>query len=266
MNYLKLFLPATAMLLLVVASHAQTDRQANIHLVNGKKVLGAVVTSYDDQTLTISVDGDTEFVLRYDLIKKIRFRGNDKISDAWATKIAPPASLRLHTYYHELRSGTLFGEENIDVSLHTLNGYQFNQYLGTALGVGLNKYGNYLTMPVYGQVKGFLLDRKVSPFYFGDIGYGFAWRNRADDEMFEIANVKGGLYWQIGLGYQLNFAKSALTFSFGYSSQASEARYHYQGYSPYSRLSFPGNTIGNGVEIIEKRDLRRFSVSVGFLF
>jgi len=122
------------------------------------------------------------------------------------------------------------------------------------LGIGLNRYGNYTSLPLYATVKGYLFDRNISPFYFGDIGYGFAWRNNKELDGYDVDNVKGGLYWQLGAGYQLNYYKSSLVFTLGYSLQSSTADYTYQYWAV------------DGVEVSEKRIIRRISFTVGFLF
>jgi len=239
----------------VFNSYAQIDRKALIVLNNGNKIKGAVIESYNDKTLKATVDGYNEFIIRYDLIKRISFKGSGKIEKDFEDKIGTVPTIKTESFYHEIRGELLFGEENTSGGMQTINGYQFNRYLGTGLGLGLNKFGNYLTMPIYAQVKGYLYDKKVSPFYFGDIGYGFAWKTKNADDYFDVSNVNGGLYWQLGLGYQINFYNSAMTFSFGYINQDSTAEYTY--FRPWDI---------SDVEVTEDRVLRRFAVSVGFIF
>ena len=127
--------------------------------------------------------------------------------------------------------------------------------MGAGLGLGLNKFGNYLAVPIYATVKGYVFDKKVAPFYFADLGYGMAWNNHKNEEVFELDNVQGGLYWQLGIGYQINFYNSSFVLALGYVNQDSKADYIY--HRPWD--------IDN-VEITEKRLLRRFNFSVGFLF
>ena len=110
-------------------------------------------------------------------------------------------------------------------------------------------------MPIYANVKGYILDQQITPFYFGDIGYGFAWNTDKNEEVFELDNVTGGLYWQLGLGYQFNFYSNSLVLTLGYINQHSKADYVY--YRPWDI---------DDVEISEKRILRRLNFSIGFLF
>ncbi len=219
------------------------------------KIKGGIVRSFDDHKLEVDIHSTEPLLIRYDRIKRITFKKYGNISDDFEDKLDNPPALKINSFYHEVRGGLLFGDENVDVSLQSINGYQFNKYLGTALGAGLNKYGNYMTLPIYAAVKGYLYDRKVTPFYFGDIGYGFAWKTNKNDDVFEIDNVNGGFYWQLGLGYQVNFYNSALVFTLGYINQDSKVDYVY--YRPWDI---------DDVEVSERRILRRMAFSVGFLF
>lgn len=240
---------------LSINAHAQENQQVKIVLKNGIKINGGIIGSFDDKRLNVKIDTSNIIAVRYDHIRKIVFKGNSKAEIVSEELVALQPSLNIKSFYHEFRGGLLIGEENTSITVQTINGYQFNKYLGTGLGLGVSKYGNYITLPIYATVKGYLYDKKVSPFYYGDIGYGFAWQSNNNENVFEVDNVQGGLYWQLGLGYQINFYKSAMTFTLGYSNQYSKAEYTY----------FQGWDM-NSVKISEERILRRFALSVGFLF
>lgn len=246
------------LLLLVPLSiqvHAQINQRAKIVLKNGIIVNGGIVESFDDKFLKVSIDSSNIILIRYDHMKRIIFKGKVNTEGASEEILMLQPSLNIESFYHEFRGGLLIGEENTSFTVQTINGYQFSKYLGTGLGLGVNKYGNYITLPIYATVKGYLYDKKVSPFYYGDIGYGFAWQTNKNETTFGLDNVQGGLYWQLGLGYQINFHQSAMVFSLGYLNQTSTANYTY----------FRGWDISD-VEISERRILRRFAISIGFLF
>ncbi len=243
------------LLLSILNSNAQIDKQAKIVLKNGVKIKGGILESFDDSRLKVKIDDSNIILIRYEHIKKINFKRYGNVNSNFEDKLSNPPSLKTESFYHELRGGLLFGNDNTDVSLQTINGYQFNKYFGTGLGLGINKYGNSVTLPVYATVKGYLLDKKVSPFYFADLGYGFAWKTNKNETMFELDNVKGGYYWQLGMGYQVNFYNSSMVFTLGYINQDSRANYIY--YRPWDI---------DDVQISERRILRRFAFSVGFLF
>jgi hypothetical protein len=238
-----------------ITSYGQATNTVKIFLKNGAKVEGAIIGSFDENRLYFTVNGDDSIAMKYDYIRKIQFKGKGSAFRAFDEKIASNPSIKTDAFYHEFRTGLLFGEDQVSFAVHSMNGYQFNQYLGTGLGIGLNTFGDYLSMPIYATVKGYILDRKVSPFYFGDIGYGFAWHNNNNSDYYRVSNLKGGYYWQLGLGYQVNFFNSAFTMAIGYANQDSQADYDYN----------PGWWGGTGYEVSEKRLLRRVSLTVGFL-
>ena len=242
-------------MLLPLCVVAQTEQRAKILLTNGIKIKGGIVRSFDENMMEVAIDPTETLLIRYEHIRRISFKKYGNISSDFERNLNTVPTPKTNSFFHEIRAGLLFGEENVSGSINTINGYQFNQYLGTGLGVGVNKFGNYLTVPIYASVKGYLFDRKVTPFYFGDIGYGLAWASGNTDDIFEIDNVKGGLYWQLGLGYQFNFYNHSMVFTLGYVNQDSSAEYTY--FRPWD--------IDN-VEIKEDRILRRFLFSIGFLF
>jgi hypothetical protein len=237
-------------------SIAQENRETKIYLKNGVRIKGAILESTTNAAINVRIENQVDPVaIKYDHIKKIKFRGYGFLNEDIDKRIDSAPGLQINSFYHELRGGLLFGDENVDVSIHSLNGYQFNKYLGTGLGVGVNKFGNYVTLPIYATIKGYLMDRAVSPFYFGDIGYGFAWDTNKNKDFYIVEDVQGGLYWQLGVGYQFNFYKSALVLSLGYVNQQSSADY----------TTFGWWGVGD-IEVSEKRLLRRMSFSVGILF
>jgi hypothetical protein len=237
-----------------MAVHGQVNKEVKVKLKNGVKINGGIVKSFSGEFLELDVSGSENLILKFDHIRSISFRNYGHLRDNFSEKLKEPPTLKINSYYHELKAGLLFGEENVSGSINTINGYQFNKYIGTGLGVGLNKYGNSITLPIYAQAKGYLFDRKVTPFYFADIGYGFAWHTDDNDQIFQVEDMKGGLYWQAGLGYQINFYNTAMTFSLGYVNQRSSIDYYV-----YDHWSV------NPVEVSEHRIIRRIVFSVGFL-
>jgi hypothetical protein len=246
--FVLIFLSATSNL------HAQIDKEVKVKLKNGVKINGGIVKSLSDEFLELDVSGSDNIVIMFDHIRTISFKNYGHLRGNFSEKLKRPPKLKINTFYHELRGGLMFGEENVSGSIQTINGYKFTKYLGSGLGVGLNKFGNTVTLPIYAAAKGYLFDKKVTPFYFGDIGYGIAWHTNENNQMYQVEEIKGGLYWQVGLGYQINFYNSAMTFSLGYVNQKSSIDYF------VNEIWRPDR-----VEVSENRILRRIVFSVGFL-
>ncbi len=243
--------------------NAQDLQKAKITLINGTRIEGYVVESMHDKYIKIDVIDNDPLIINYHVIRKIRFyqgKNDSSINEPSSlTQFTP--GIKTKVFFHEVTGNLMFGQDNLDVALHTVNGYQYNRYLGAGIGLGIEHLQDYSAMPVYAQVKGYLFDRKVTPFYFGDIGYAFAWGNSQPNMNYENFKVHGGLYWQLGIGYQLNFPKGGMVFKFGYRNQSVKTQYSYL--NPW--YTFDSIT-SNSVEVQEDLVLRRFVLGIGFLF
>jgi hypothetical protein len=58
-------------------------------------------------------------------------------------------------------------------SFSVVNGYRFNRFIGTGLGVGVDAYREGVMTPVFVRATGYLFNAKFSPVYAVDAGYGF---------------------------------------------------------------------------------------------
>jgi hypothetical protein len=93
---------------------------------------------------------------------------------------------------------------------------------------------------------------RFTPLYFAGVGYGFAWNNSIDEFSNGEMRTTGGMHWQAGIGYRINFNKLAFTINLGYRNQRVKSEYTY--FRPWDI---------SDVEITEKRNLRRFVLSMG---
>ena len=108
-----------------------------------------------------------------------------------------------------------------------------------------------MPLPIYASVRGVLLKRKVSPYYFANLGASPAWGRPTDEFVTNLA-TRGGWMMQLGLGYQINLTNSALLFHLGYKSQQTQ-------------INYEQNWWGNDSFVEEKRLIRRVSVGIGFM-
>src|SRR5690606_27491883 len=117
------------------------------------------------------------------------------------------------------------------------------------------------SLPIYLQPRLYLKNGKVSIYYFTGIGYGPAWMNSENKNAYEKIDVKGGLTGHAGIGYQINFSKSALSFVLGYKLQ--KVTTHYEYFSPGYDVWFPSEPIKT-MDMEEKRLVRRVFLTVGY--
>lgn len=130
------------------------------------------------------------------------------------------ASAQIH-YQGEVSLGAALGagENGFNkLAFETVHGVRINPYLFCGVGVGLQDYVDTgegvsaLTIPVFANVKGYLLDRDVTPFLSVDLGYGIGAGN--------YFSGYGGFYASPTLGCQVKVCdRFGLNFGIGYQAQ-----------------------------------------------
>ena len=110
----------------------------------------------------------------------------------------------------------------VNMTVHTINGYRFHELYNAGLGVGLDRYGTTTSLPVYLSVRRDLFASRVTPMFNANVGYGWMWESDSYNEWEDFDNVKGGLYWELGAGLRINYKKTALIFNYAYKRQNSE--------------------------------------------
>ncbi len=186
------------------------------------------------------------------------------VQGIYARQIEGDSTGQKHKHYQEIRAGALFGEENTSLMIHGEYGIRLNRHFGAGVSTGMSRYGNIFTLPVYASFRGYLEEKAKTGFYcYGGIGYGFAWHKNEYEEIYNVEKVLGGMFLQGGFGYLVKLKKSnALTFSLGYVQQGSRTDYSYINSWPTFYLDFAPDS---KMEISEKRTIRRFNFSIGFL-
>lgn len=98
-------------------------------------------------------------------------------------------------------------------TLGIVNGYQWNRYLRTGVGLGIDVFDRVPFSPVFLRAGGNLFNGPASLLYYGEFGHSFSW---------EDTNQKGGLMYGIGTGIRFNSRGSAaFHITFGYRIQRS---------------------------------------------
>lgn len=83
--------------------------------------------------------------------------------------------------------------------IHHVMGYRFNRMLGVGLGIGIESNDFQRTrniVPVFAEVRGFFLPKKITPYYALKLGYGFALANQLNG----TSETKGGLHFSPEIG------------------------------------------------------------------
>ena len=231
---------------------AQSPRQVTVELKNGHFLRGTMAVSVQEDYLTLMREDQPLTHIPYRKIRSITFGKNPS-----HTSSRPREFLKQdRQFFHLGELHVLVGDggysPNTTVGIHTVNGYHFNPRLGVGLGVGMDNYGPLRTLPVYASVRGALLKRKVSPYYFANAGASPAWGRETDGFITDF-KAKGGWMVHLGAGYQINLNRSALLLHAGFKSQ--QTRVSYQQNAWWGTDSF----------VEEKRTIRRVAIGIGFM-
>jgi hypothetical protein len=144
------------------------------------------------------------------------------------------------------------GEIINSFTLQCINGHEFRPELALGIGAGIDSYHSFTTFPVYLRLSGSFpqVNKKISPMYILDGGYGFQSRLFNSNNMF--SNSYGGIMLNPAAGVRMQLGnKSSFILNAGYRLQKG------------SKANFFGAP-GDGVR--EKVTFNRLSVRAGFMF
>ena len=154
----------------------------------------------------------------------------------------------------------LTGQQTVSGGIQSVNGIEWNSFFAGA-GIGLDFY-RAGTTPLFLDIRKSFGKGKSQLFVYGDIGYNFTWPGNGINNYGsnDKPNLNGGLYTDIGLGYQKGIGRNdALVFSAGYT---------YKTFSEYI-TAFPLCLIGYPCEPYQSEllyKLNRLSFKIGWRF
>lgn len=169
-------------------------------------------------------------------------------------------------YFHLTEIGLLTGQDyagentHTPLTIQTINGYRLNPHWHGGIGIGLNRFEEITTLPVFISLRADMLKTKVTPFYHADIGYAFAWSSE-NNENGIFKEVKGGLMFHPGMGIKVHLGNTALHFAVGYLIQKNELEFNEFSSWPTFSSFIPANST-----YLQERTFRRFSFRVGISF
>lgn len=231
---------------------AQALRMVTVDLKNGTSLTGEMAVSPQRDYLTLMRENQPLIHIPYRKIRYIYFGTNPERVSTAPKQFLQQNKQFFHLGEFSVLAGDRQNNPNTGVGVHTINGYHLNPRLGVGLGVGIDRYGTVSALPIYASVRGVFMKWKVSPYYFLNAGRSRGWGNNDLDGIITNLSVRGGWMVHAGLGYQINFARSALLIHGGFKSQQADINYRQ-------------NWWGTRSEIEEKRTFRRVTIGVGFM-
>ena len=196
---------------------AQKQNDDVLYLKNGSIYRGKI-TDKTDQIIKLETYDRNVFVVQLSDIQEIKQEESFK----------KPATLyKENGYVHYTELGPLAGSNRASngvttsaFSFQTTNGYKFNQYLFTGIGIGADLYAVQTFVPIVLSVRGDLTKKGSKiPFYFVEGGYSL---NATSNDVDGI-KYQGGNTLAVGLGLKILFQENTgFVIGAGYRFQRSE--------------------------------------------
>jgi hypothetical protein len=117
---------------------------------------------------------------------------------------------------------------NAEFFLQQLLAYQFNNYVFTGIGAGINIWKRTAFIPVYAAIHVNFMDRRVSPHWYLNAGYAFKWYMKTEPEALTrvIHGATTGIYGESGFGVKVKVSdKFSVLAIANYMLQQSTIRY-----------------------------------------
>ncbi|MEZ4824732.1 MAG: hypothetical protein R3C61_00345 [Bacteroidia bacterium] len=262
----KLLVLLFCLFLLPQALTAQTYEDV-LYLKNGWILRGKLDGSASDSLVKIETHDRNYFVFPYaDVLRaeqQIMPQANKKYM---RTYILPERGItyRDKGYFILVQAGSMMGStsgvnnENPNLfNPHLVNGYHFNRYFSAGAGVGVNLMARGTYMPVFLDLRGDVFEQKMTPHYYGNLGYSiplfereviWGWWGEPLEDSYE---AKGGILAEGGGGIKIHTPTGlAWLITAGYRIQSVEESYLTWG----------------EVRITEKYTFQRITLQVGVMF
>ncbi|MDZ4680683.1 MAG: hypothetical protein SH848_03555 [Saprospiraceae bacterium] len=235
-----------------------------VYLKDGSVLKGLIVNYEQGATLNFRLQNGEEIVINDSEIARIVQDVREPKSTSYdelingKTKAKPKEQVygfRERGFYNAVMLGSLNtrsgNEFKMGLSFHNVVGFQFSQWLGIGLGLGIETYGtddDEVIYPVFAEFRGYFNKKIKAPYYTLGAGYGFMTTNEKEF----ITEARGGWMLHPAIGMRFSGKKhSNLTADIGYKFQKAYFRRDF---------SFNGD--------IEIRDVlyQRLIIRVGLLF
>lgn len=205
---MKKYIFLMALMTVGAALSAQSDDCRDYVYLKDGSLLKGKITSYDcAKELVMTTWSGLEMHIPASGVSKIKQRCKD---DPRRLRLsAAPYSFSDKGWYHATRATMLAGASANGVSLQHSSGVMIHRLFGLGVGAGIEQFntGYYspANYPVFAEIRGYLLQKNVTPFYTLGAGYSFMPRQRNGEQFFEGNNSlwKGGYMFQGQIGYRI---------------------------------------------------------------
>jgi len=243
-----------AVLFLVLSSElfAQSNTQDVVYLKNGGIIRGKIIDHESTGKVKIELCGGSVFVFQASEIDSLKkenalknklheigqnyFRKDRGFRNMTELAIIYGVNFKNNPTNNLYYSNT--NQDDIGLSLETVNGYQFWPYLFVGGGIGIDRFITYQQTfsPFFLRVSSEFIKRKVTPYIYVDAGYSVMWKQPATDGISYNSNA-GGAYTAAGGGVRIyTRSRASVILSAGYKMNMSSSTwtYTYDSYDTYN--------------------------------
>jgi hypothetical protein len=157
--------------------------------------------------------------------------------------------------------GFLKGHNNDALQYQSINGIRYRSY-SIGIGVGVDHY-YYRTVPVFGELRKDLFNKKETPFIYAALGSSLPWIKETSPNSWQRSEYSRGSFYEAGIGYKVPIkGRVFMSFSLGYSQKSlHETQYSriYRDFPPYDTESWTN-------PVYYDYTFRRISVKAGLGF
>jgi len=259
---MKSILTVIILTLAVFASHhsfGQAEEQKAVDIVwlkDGSKLTGTILKWELERGMEFKLLTGAEIMIpKKDIHRVVQDVKSGDRTGAPDSKYSFVRSVKPYSFkekgWYQNSSGFINLSFYSGAGIHHAMGYRFNRMLGVGLGVGIESNDFTTTrniVPIYAEARGFLLPRKISPFYALKLGYGIALK----DESRFITDAVGGIYISPELG--VRFGSGDVSYYLGLEYKLQNATFTSDGFD------------FGGARVIDKISYRRIELRTGLLF
>ena len=249
-----------ALFLLIFAILSWVDISAQliledvVYLNNGSVIHGKIISNQNDTVKVESCCNNIFAICNSDILKTTKEQKTKK--NEFKENFVPENQ---KGFYSHSTIGMLIGksesEDAESFSFHTTAGYQFNNFVGLGLGIGIEKLKTEI-VPVYLSFKSNFEERANSPFFQCGIGYSFPLSNEKSTDEYNNNSYK------YEGGFNIGFDVGILSYKAQNKAFTITAGYRYQRVKEtFTGYYWTGNSTQKNTY-----DFNRVAVKIGFMF
>lgn len=202
---MKIYVFAITSFLLLYAAQIkaqQNDYADKVYLINGSIIKGKIIYYQPNDTLQMQMSSGLIGRFFPNQIRKVVMHD---IAEAKTARVEKPYNFRERGLYDALSFSINLGrssQTHQGIGFQNVVGYQFNQFVGSGIGVGYDSYyvsnGESNVLSVFGEYRGYLSKRNTSEYWTFAAGYGQPSHIKND----YLTNLKGSFMVQPTIGFR----------------------------------------------------------------